>query len=82
MYALFYFLLIFVLLPKEGEISAVHCQGAKRIGCSLRVGDTGSDVGSPGQQDRDLVHPTTPSQGADQGAAGGSPSPGHHARLR
>lgn len=64
MYAPFYFLIIFVLLPKEGEIPAVHCQGATRIGCSLRVGMLG--VGGAPQA---LVHPTTPSQGAGQ--AGG-----------
>lgn len=81
MYALFYFLLIFVFLPKEGEISAVLCQEATRISCSLRAGDAGSDVASPGQQDRALVHPTTPALGADQGAAGGSPSHEHYARL-
>lgn len=46
MYALLYFLLIFVLLPKEGEISAVPCRGATRIVCSLRVGMLGA-AGAP-----------------------------------
>jgi len=61
MYALFFFFLIFVLLLKEGEISAIHCQKATRIDCSLKAGMLG--VAGAHQA---VVRPTTLSQRAGQ----------------